>query len=67
MSDKLSRRQFVTGLGALAALSAMRADTFGQTQQLYPPTDLSYFKKPITPGPAPVSSAMAGTTGAMTL
>lgn len=61
MSDKLSRRQFVAGLGALAALSATRADTFGQTQ-LYPPADLSYFKKPITPGPAQINLGYAAIT-----
>ncbi len=61
MSDKLSRRQFVAGLGALAALSAARADTFGQTQ-LYPPSDLSYFKKPITPGPAQINLGYAAIT-----
>lgn len=64
MSDKISRRQFVAGLGALAALSATRADALGQkTQvQLYPPADLSYFKKPITPGPAQINLGYAAIT-----
>ena len=61
MSDKLSRRRFVAGLGALAALSATHADAFGQTQ-LYPPADLSYFKKPITPGPAQINLGYAAIT-----
>src|SRR5918997_1924955 len=61
MSDKLSRRQFVAGLGALAALSATGADAFGQTQ-LSPPADLSYFKKPITPGPSQINLGYAAIT-----
>jgi inosose dehydratase len=62
MSDKLPRRRFVFGLGALAALSATGADAFSQAQQLYPPTDLSYFKKPITPGPAQINLGYAAIT-----
>lgn len=61
MSDKLSRRRFVAGLGALAALSATRPEAFGQTR-LYPPTDLSYFKRPITPGPARLQLGYAAIT-----
>jgi inosose dehydratase len=64
MSDKISRRQFVAGLGALAALSATSADALGQKaqEQLYPPADLSYFKKPITPGPAQINLGYAAIT-----
>ena len=64
MSDKLSRRQFVAGLGALAAASATRADTLGQNARapLYPPADLSYFKKPITQGPARINLGYAAIT-----
>jgi len=61
MSDKLSRRRFVAGLGALAALSATGADTFGQSR-LYPPADLSYFKRPITPGPPQINLGYAAIT-----
>lgn len=64
MSNKISRRQFAVGLGALAALSATRADALGQTAgaPLYPPADLSYFKKPITPGPSQVTLGYAAIT-----
>ena len=64
MSDKISRRHFLAGLGALAALSAPRADALGQENRapLYPPADLSYFRKPITPGPAQINLGYAAIT-----
>ena len=64
MSDKISRRRFAAGLGALAALSATRADALGQASgaPLYPPADLSYFKRPITPGPSQITLGYAAIT-----
>ncbi len=64
MSNRITRRRFVAGLGALAALSATRADALGQTAgaPLYPPTDLSYFRKPITPGPSQITFGYAAIT-----
>jgi len=48
-----SRRQFLLGLGAVAASSAVpvKASARVLDPPLYPPVDLSYFNRPITPAP----------------
>src|SRR5262245_3429519 len=47
----LLRRHFILGLGAAAAASAVPVDTLARVLDppLYPPADLSYFNRPITP------------------
>src|SRR5207237_10047845 len=48
-----SRRHFIVGLGAAAAASALPSKILGRRFEppLYPPADLSYFNRPITPAP----------------
>jgi inosose dehydratase len=47
----ISRRKFMEGVGALAAVSSVSFRSFSEVIEppLYPPMDLSYFDKPITP------------------
>jgi len=60
----LSRRRFIAGLGTLAAASALPPDAFSRTFHLplYPPVDLSYFDRPITPAPAQIRFGYAAIT-----
>jgi inosose dehydratase len=64
MSFRGSRREFLTGLGALVAAtttSSVRAHALLEPP-LYPPMDLSYFDTPITPGPAEIHIGYAAIT-----
>jgi inosose dehydratase len=47
MRLKLSRREFMVGAGAVAAVTALPVPSQQGGSPLYPPTDLSYFDKPI--------------------
>src|SRR5713226_8806754 len=60
----LSRRRFIAGLGTLAAASALPLDALTRTPQapLYPPVDLSYFDRSITPAPAQIRFGYAAIT-----
>ena len=60
----LSRRRFITGLGTVAAASALPLDALSKTFQppLYPDVDLSYFSHPITPAPAQIHFGYAAIT-----
>lgn len=51
MDVGLRRRDFLAGLGALAAAGSLPKTHFAAPQPLYPPTDLSVFETPIPPGP----------------
>ena len=64
MSSLLSRRHFIVGLGAAAAASVIPVDTFARVLDppLYPPTDLSYFNRPITPAPGLIRFGYAAIT-----
>ena len=65
MSSSLSRRHFIINLGAVAASSAVSSSALAHTLQqksLYPPTDLSYFKKLITPAPSQITFGYAAIT-----
>lgn len=49
-----SRREFVVGMGAMAAAAAsssLRLEAGWRTSPLYPPMDLSYFDTPMAPAP----------------
>jgi inosose dehydratase len=60
----VSRREFLTGLGAITAATALPAIP-GYTSlhsALYPPRDLSYFDTPIPPGPTEIRIGYAAIT-----
>jgi len=60
----LSRRRFIAGLGTLTAASALPLDALSRTfpAPLYPPIDLSYFERSITPAPAQIQFGYAAIT-----
>src|SRR6267143_1718323 len=61
----LSRRYFIVGLGAVAAASAVPVSTLTRSLEplpLYPPIDLSYFDRPITPAPGSIRFGYAAIT-----
>jgi len=60
----LSRRRFMTGLGTVAAASALPLDALSKAlpPPLYPDVDLSYFDRPITPAPAQIRFGYAAIT-----
>jgi inosose dehydratase len=64
MSTSVSRRQFILGLGAVAAAAALPSDALGGLvgAPLYPPTDLSYFNHPIAPAAADIRLGYASIT-----
>ena len=51
MNPRVRRREFLTGLSALAAASSLPAPLFAAYPALYPPVDLSVFETPIPPAP----------------
>ena len=59
-----SRRHFIAGLGAVAAASALPLKTVANALEapLYPPLDLSYFDRPITPAPGSIRFGYAAIT-----
>src|SRR6267378_4565002 len=60
----LSRRHFIVSLGAVAAASAVPVKTLAAALEppLYPPVDLSYFDRPITPAPGMIRFGYAAIT-----
>ena len=58
MSSSASRRGFILALGGIATSTALSRTALGPwlaphlLEEMYPPMDLSYFDKPISPGPA---------------
>lgn len=51
MESHKPRREFLAGMGALAAAAAFPEGLLSARERLYPPTDLSYFDTPIPPAP----------------
>src|SRR5262249_34643451 len=64
MPFKITRRNFLAGLGAAAAASAASSVPAWALfdPPLYPPIDLSYFDTPITPAPADIRLGYASIT-----
>lgn len=62
MFSRFSRREFLAGLGAMAAASALPKQILADVGPLYPPVDLSYFDKPISPAPAEIRFGYAAIT-----
>ena len=61
----LSRRYFIVGLGAVAAASAVPVSSLARSFEpppLYPPVDLSYFDRPLTPAPGSIRFGYAAIT-----
>jgi inosose dehydratase len=60
----ISRRHFLLSIGAAAAGSALPLEISGGlfSPPLYPPADLSYFNRPITPAPAKIRFGYAAIT-----
>ena len=60
----LLRRHFILGLGAAAAASTIPVDTLARAldSPLYPPANLSYFNRPITPAPGLIRFGYASIT-----
>ena len=62
MLSRLSRREFVAGLGAVVAASFLPDQTLAHFEPLYPPVDLSYFENSISPAPAEIRFGYAAIT-----
>src|SRR5260370_36332550 len=61
----LSRRYFIVGRGAVAAASAVPVSSLTRSLEpppLYPPVDLSYFDRPLTPAPGSIHFGYAAIT-----
>ena len=60
----LSRRDFIISLGATAAASSVPVKAIARVLDppLYPPVDLSYFRRPVTPAPALIRFGYAAIT-----
>lgn len=64
MPPRITRRNFLAGLGAAAASTAVSSVPAWSLFEplLYPPLDLSYFDTPITPAPAEIRLGYASIT-----
>jgi inosose dehydratase len=62
MHTKVPRRDFLTGIAALTAASAIPVELLRGRELLYPPRDLSYFDTPITPAPSDIHWGYASIT-----
>ena len=65
MQCRLPRRDFIAGLGTLAAAAAASSipiEALVAAEPLYPPVDLSYFDTPISPAPAEIRIGYASIT-----
>lgn len=62
MQSPILRREFLSGLGALAAVSCIPFEAAVARALLYPPRDLSYFDTPIPPAPTEIHWGYAAIT-----
>ena len=62
MLTRMPRREFLTGVGTLAAASCIPFKTLQARTLLYPPRDLSYFDTPIAPAPSEIHWGYAAIT-----
>ncbi|HJW98634.1 MAG TPA: sugar phosphate isomerase/epimerase [Terriglobales bacterium] len=62
MSSSYSRREFLGGAMAAAALAALPSPALAAFEPLYPPMDLSYFDTPVSAAPAEIKFGYAAIT-----
>lgn len=62
MNSEFPRRDFLTGAVAVAAVSCLPLKPSSARELLYPPVDLSYFDRPIPPGPSEIRYGYAAIT-----
>src|SRR5215472_7370745 len=65
MQNRMLRREFLQGMGALTAAAAalsLPLEKLCATELLYPPIDLSYFDTPILPAPGEIHFGYASIT-----
>jgi inosose dehydratase len=62
MNSKFPRRDFLTGITAVAAATCLPTKALRARELLYPPVDLSYFDRPIPPGPSEIHYGYAAIT-----
>src|SRR3984893_17796167 len=62
MQTRIPRREFLGGVAAFAAASAVPFSVLHARDMLYPPMDLSHFDTPITPAPSEIHFGYAAIT-----
>jgi inosose dehydratase len=62
MNPRVPRREFLTGVAAVAGASFLRLQPSSARELLYPPIDLTYFDTPIPPGPSEIHYGYAAIT-----
>jgi inosose dehydratase len=62
MRNQIPRREFLSGMAALAAASCVPGEPLHARDLLYPPVDLSYFNAPISPAPSEIRLGYAAIT-----
>lgn len=65
MQHRVDRREFLAGMGAVTAATAVSAfplESLCAAAPLYPPRDLSYFDTPISPAPSEIHFGYAAIT-----
>lgn len=65
MQVQMPRREFIWGIGAIAAATtvpSLPAASFAAPERLYPPMDLSYFDTPLSPAPGEIHFGYASIT-----
>jgi inosose dehydratase len=62
MESRKPRREFLAGMGALAAAASFPGTLLSHRERLYPPVDLSHFDTPIPPPPFDLHIGYAAST-----
>jgi len=62
MQGRIRRREFLSGMSAAAIAASLPLEALQAREMLYPPADLSYFDKPIPPGPSEIHFGYAAIT-----
>src|SRR3981189_186092 len=62
MNPRVPRREFLTGVAAVASASFLGLKPSSARELLSPPVDPSYFERPIPPGPSEIHFGYAAIT-----